>query len=119
MAPLAAGTGSMLPRAIEPQGRTVILGDSAPATRVLQDEPPVEQASAAPSFGDMLSNAIGSVNDLQQQSTQMQQALLNGENVELHDVMIKAEQAGLSMDLLLEIRNRLVNGFNELMRMPI
>ncbi len=108
----------MLPRVIEPQGRTVTLGDSAPATRVLQDEPPVEQAPA-PSFGDMLSNAIGSVNDLQQQSTQMQQALLNGENVELHDVMIKAEQAGLSMDLLLEIRNRLVNGFNELMRMPI
>jgi flagellar hook-basal body complex protein FliE len=118
MAALTIGNNLALPKAIEPQGRTVILGDAAPAERVLQDELPGQQEPSV-NFGDMLNNALNSVNDLQQQSADMQQALMNGENVELHDVMIKAEQAGLSMDLLLEIRNRLVNGYSELMRMQM
>ena len=70
-------------------------------------------------FADQLSKAIGSVNDLQAQAGQAQDAFLAGEPVELHDVMIKAEEAGLAMDLLLEVRNRLVEGYKEIMRMPV
>ena len=70
-------------------------------------------------FGDLLSNAINSVNDLQTQSVRAQEALLAGEPIELHDVMIKAEQAGLALDLMLEIRNKLLNAYNEIMRMPM
>ena len=44
---------------------------------------------------------------------------MNGDPVELHQVMIKAEEAGVAMDLLLEIRNRLLNAYNDLIRMPI
>jgi flagellar hook-basal body complex protein FliE len=71
------------------------------------------------SFSDLLSNLVTNVNDLQVQSGTAQQALVNGDPVELHEVMIKLEQAGIAMDLLLEIRNRLLNGFTELMRMPM
>jgi flagellar hook-basal body complex protein FliE len=39
--------------------------------------------------------------------------------VELHQVMIKAEEAGLATDLLLEIRNKLINAYNQLMNMPV
>ena len=70
-------------------------------------------------FGDLFANLINSVNDLHMESAQIQDAFLNGEPVELHQVMIKAEEAGLAMDLLLEIRNRLVNAYNELLRMPV
>ena len=71
------------------------------------------------SFGDQLSSLINSVNDLQSQAGEAQNALLAGEPVELHDVMIKAEEAGLAMDLLLQVRNRLVDGYKELIRMPV
>lgn len=71
------------------------------------------------SFKDLLSDLVTNVNDLQAQSGAAQQALVNGEPIELHEVMIKLEQAGVAMDLLLEIRNRLLNGFTELMRMPM
>ncbi|MFZ1683500.1 MAG: flagellar hook-basal body complex protein FliE [Candidatus Zixiibacteriota bacterium] len=118
MAVIPIASKSLLPSSIEPSGRSIILGDATPAGRVLQDEQPGQQESGV-NFGDLLSNAINQVNDVQKDSAAMQQALLNGENVELHDVMIKAEQAGISMDLMLEVRNRLVNGFNELMRMPM
>ena len=96
----------VLPGLIEPSGRKTIL-EVVP--------PPAGQSS----FSDLFSNALNSVNELQQQAGQAQGALLAGEPVELHEVMIQAEQAGLAMDLLLEVRNRMVNGINELMRMPI
>lgn len=70
-------------------------------------------------FADMFSDLLGSVNELQGEAGMAQKALLSGEPVELHNVMIKLEQAGIAMDLLLEIRNRLLNGFTEIMRMPM
>lgn len=70
-------------------------------------------------FGNLLTDLINSVNQLHTESGQAQEALMNGDPVELHQVMIKAEEAGLATDLLLEIRNRLISAYNELIRMPI
>jgi len=71
------------------------------------------------SFGDMLGNFMNDVNTAQLDSAHAQDMLMNGDPVELHQVMIKAEEAGISMDLLLEIRNKLVNAYNEIIRMPV
>ena len=62
---------------------------------------------------------IQNVNQLHDESGQIQQAFLAGEPVELHQIMIKAEEAGIATDLLLEIRNKLMTAYNEIMRMPI
>jgi len=72
-----------------------------------------------PKFSDMVSDLVNSVDGLQKESAATQQAMLAGEPVEIHQVMIKAEEAGLSLDLLLEIRNRLVSAYNEIVRMPM
>jgi flagellar hook-basal body complex protein FliE len=91
---------------------------------ILEQTRPAGKPEPAPSegkgsFGDLLGDLIQSVNDLHGESGQMQEALLRGDPVELHQVMIKLEEAGLATDLILEIRNRLVTGFTELMRMPM
>lgn len=70
-------------------------------------------------FTDLFSKMVDSVNQAQVESGEIQDAFLAGEPVELHQVMIKAEKAGVATDLLLEIRNRLVDGINEIMRMPV
>ena len=70
-------------------------------------------------FSDVFSNLINSVNSLQQDSAEIQQSFLAGEPVELHQVMIKAEEAGVAMDLLLEVRNRLVDAYNDIIKMPV
>jgi len=70
-------------------------------------------------FLDVFKNLINSVDSLQKDASQLQGAFMSGEPVELHDVMIKAQEAGISMDLLLEIRNKLLNAYNKLMSMPI
>ncbi len=76
-------------------------------------------AADQPKFSEIVGNMLQSVNQVQQASAEIQQAFLAGEDVELHQMMIKAEEAGVSMDLLLEIRNRLVDGYNEIMKMPL
>ena len=70
-------------------------------------------------FGDFLSNALKSVDSLQQEAGEAQDKLARGDAAELHQVMIAAEKAGLSMDLLLEIRKRLVDAYQEIERMPV
>jgi len=70
-------------------------------------------------FANVFSNLINSVNDLQSDSAEIQQSFLAGEPVELHQVMIKAEEAGVAMDLLLEIRNKLVDAYNDIIKMPV
>jgi len=89
------------------------------ATGVPQKIANVEKASDEPKFSDMIGDLLQSVNQLGKESAQVQEAFLSGEPVELHQVMIKAEEAGLSMDLLLEIRNRLLAAYSEIMRMPL
>ena len=77
------------------------------------------ETKAEGSFTEVFSNMIEQVNGLQQDAAQIQEAFMSGEPVELHQVMIKAQEAGIAMDLLLEIRNKLVDAYNELMRMPL
>jgi len=88
----------------------------------IQNKPEQKITSAGAddgSFTDLFVNMINSVNDLQNNSEEIQQAFLAGEPVELHEVMIKAEEAGLAMDMILEIRNKLTSAFSDMMRMSM
>jgi flagellar hook-basal body complex protein FliE len=121
MSSIISNSSRVVPGLIEPPGGRVILEQVTPPDGQANPliSPIGDQSVSQPNFGDLLSNAINSVNDLQKQAGAAQEALLAGEPVELHDVMIKAEQAGLALDLTLEVRNKLVNAFNEIMRMPM
>ncbi len=70
-------------------------------------------------FAEQLGKLLTETNDAQLEAARMQDAFMSGEPVELHQVMIKAEEAGLTMDLLLEIRNKLVSAVNDLTKMPL
>lgn len=104
----------------EPTGNiSRLIPGIAQQTGLSQSPSAANPAGSGEKFTDMLSSVVNSVNDLQSSSAQAQQAMMNGDAVELHQVMIKAEEAGLSMDFLLEIRNKLVNAYNDVMRMPM
>ena len=70
-------------------------------------------------FGDLFGQLIQAVSETHNTAADSQQALLRGDPVELHQVIIDGSKAGIATDLLLEIRNRVVDGFNEIMRMPM
>jgi flagellar hook-basal body complex protein FliE len=71
------------------------------------------------SFTEVFGNLLNSVNSLQMDSAKAQELLATGDAVDLHQVMIAAEEAGIAMDLLLEIRNKLVDAYQTIMRMPM
>ncbi len=70
-------------------------------------------------FTDVFGKLINSVNSIQQESAQAQELLATGEAADLHQVMIAVEEAGITMDLFLEIRNRLLEGYQSLVKMPM
>jgi flagellar hook-basal body complex protein FliE len=68
-------------------------------------------------FENVLTEFIGSVNQDQLDANKMTNSFITGEDVELHDVMIAAEKAKTSLELLMEIRNKTIDMYKELIRM--
>jgi flagellar hook-basal body complex protein FliE len=62
---------------------------------------------------------IGDVNKAQMDASKSTQSFVNGDGIEIHDVMIAGEKAKTSLQLLMEIRNKTVDMYRELTRMSI
>lgn len=71
------------------------------------------------SFGDMLAGAIEEVNKSQIQADQAVDKLQTGEARNIHEVMIALEKANISMRLMVQMRNKVVEAYQEVMRMQI
>lgn len=67
------------------------------------------------SFGDLFKKALGDTSDMQDQAQDMIAAFLRGEPVELHQVMAASEEAAVSLELLVEIRNKLTEAYRTVM----
>lgn len=76
-------------------------------------------AEAQGEFGDFLKTAIQSVNENQKASDVATEKLLTGGNIELHDVMIASQKASITLNATLEIRNKVVEAYQEIMRMSV
>lgn len=74
---------------------------------------------AQQTFAQTLKEAINKVNDYQVQSDALTNKLINGENVELHDVMIAAQKASITLNAAVEIRNKVIEAYQEMMRMTV
>ncbi len=72
-----------------------------------------------PAFTEVFDKLINSVNDLQGQAGEAQKLAATGDAADLHQVMIAVEEAGIAMDLLLAVRNKLVDAYQTLIRMPM
>ena len=80
---------------------------------------PVTSYEAQQSFATTLKDAIASVNDRQIQSDTLTNKLINGGDVDLHEVMIAAQKASVTLNATIEIRNKAVEAYQEMMRMSI
>lgn len=74
-------------------------------------------ANAGPSFEDTLKRFVGDVSAQQDAATDLQGRFMRGENVELHQVMAATEEASLSMDLMVELRNKVTDAYKTLIAM--
>jgi flagellar hook-basal body complex protein FliE len=83
---------------------------------------PVEAAGSAGgtgAFQSMLEGMIGRVEQTQTQATQAAQNFLSGGDEELHSVALAAQRADLQFNLFLQVRNKAVSAYQEIMRMQV
>ncbi|MGE5329239.1 MAG: flagellar hook-basal body complex protein FliE [Deltaproteobacteria bacterium] len=78
-----------------------------------------EAASGSLNFGEMLNSAINNVNQAQKASDQMSSLLAAGKIDDLHTVMIEGAKAELALQFTLQVRNKILDAYNEIMRMQM
>ncbi len=71
------------------------------------------------SFSETMNQAVRDVNALQGEAGKAVERMVSGEATDLHEVMVAVEKAKTSFDLLMEIRNKTIDAYREIMRMQV
>ena len=72
------------------------------------------------SFSQVLRTAIDSVNDTQMKSADMQKAFeLGHPDIDLQDVMVQMAKANISFQTMIQVRNRIISAYQDVMNMPV
>lgn len=78
---------------------------------------PAGDPVGGPSFADTLKRFVGEVSSAQARSEDAIASFLRGEAVELHEVMAAAEEAGIALEMLIEVRNKLAEAYRTVIGM--
>ncbi len=96
---------------------TPIITSQPPLPLKQPDTSSVSQAKS--DFGEILSNTINDVNQKQMSSEQAVNKLHTGEAKHLHEVIIAVEEADVSLRMLVQMRNKVQQAYEEIMRLQI
>lgn len=79
---------------------------------------PVEKGgeNAIP-FKDMLKGLVDQVDTLQKEADKSIEGLVTGETSNVHDVVVKLEEAGIAFDLMMKVRDKLMDAYQQVLRM--
>jgi len=91
-------------------------GVEGKATHLRVETPPEVKGA---SFSELLKESIGEVNQLQQASSHAAQGLVTGKGGELHDVMIRMKESEVAFELVLAVRNKAIEAYQDVMRMQV
>lgn len=70
-------------------------------------------------FGEYLKNALNEINRLEIEADSLTKKLAAGEDIDVHTVMIATEKASIALQLTMQVRNKAVEAYNEIMRMQV
>lgn len=70
-------------------------------------------------FKDLLNRAVNTLNESENLSVRENYNLLINNDINLHEVMIAAEKADIALQFTLQVRNKIMDAYNEIMRMQI
>lgn len=80
---------------------------------------PIQKEKTGGKFHEILEESLREVNELQNKADKAIMELAKGESQDLHQTMILMEKAELSLKLMVQVRNRLLEAYQEIMRMPV
>ncbi len=78
-----------------------------------------KEEKSSKGFTEFLKEAIDKVDSAQKEAQKEVQKMVTGEETNIHKTLIAMEKADLSFNLMMQIRNKLVDAYNELMRTQV
>ncbi|HXC68208.1 MAG TPA: flagellar hook-basal body complex protein FliE [Nitrospiraceae bacterium] len=92
-----------------------------PASSFVDNASAAQPSGAAQSGGFMnqLQHAISKANDIQVQANQATEALMTGQTQNIHQTMVALQEADVSFQLMMQIRNKILTAYEEIQRMQI
>ncbi len=100
--------------------RAQILEGNAALARASQTGAVAAPAEARPtSFADTLSTALKSVNEGQNEAGKLSEAYERGETVDIAKVMLARQQASIGFEATLQVRNKILAAYKDIMSMPV
>ena len=86
---------------------------------VAPEVPGANASAGAKSFADMMSDSIEKVNEMQLQADRAAKELAAGRNKNIHETMLIMEKADMSFRLMMQVRNKVLDAYREVMRMQV
>jgi flagellar hook-basal body complex protein FliE len=80
---------------------------------------PANRKPDGPAFAEVLKESLDQVNALQARKTEKIEDLVTGKANSIEEVMIAVEEANLAFEMTMQVRNKLVEAYNELLRMQV
>ena len=88
-------------------------------TQIVQQGTKALTGSKDENFAQTLMDVMKEVNQSQNTAAETQKAFMTGQPVEYHDLMIAMEKASTSLDLTIQVRNKLLDAYTEITRMQV
>ena len=88
-------------------------------THLIQPEKNLKNNNHQVSFSDTIKNYIKSVNNDQIAANNSIERFLKGEEKDIHNTMISIQKADISLQLMMQIRNKLITAYQEIMRIQV
>ena len=79
----------------------------------------ITQKKSGVSFEETMKKFINDVDSAQKYAGESVEKLMTGEIKDIHDVMIAVQKAGTSFELMMEMRNKMIEAYREVMRMQV
>lgn len=79
----------------------------------------VKQHTGQSKFGNILKKAVENVNNAEHEADVKTVALASGELEDLHDVLITAQKASITLESTVQVQRKVIDAYNEIMRMQI
>ncbi|MCZ8520059.1 MULTISPECIES: flagellar hook-basal body complex protein FliE [Paenibacillus] len=76
-------------------------------------------AEVADGFGKFLTTAIEDLNQGQAQVDKLNASFIKGETTDVHQIMIASEKASLGLEMTVQVRNKIIEAYQEIMRMQV
>lgn len=97
----------------------MIINNFVPNESIFNNKVESDKKTGDVSFDTFFKDSLDKVNEKQVAANDLTEAFVSGENVDINDVLLTGEEAGISLQLAVEIRNKLVEAVQELTRMQL